>query len=116
MALGAHEKSGMANATPAIPLSPPMLRIIIEECDFISHVLGLIIEKCDFDSHVLGVIIEECDFISHVLGLIMEECDFNSHVLGLIMEELVFLFCTGSVLSDSTGMISKIFAFSLYCV
>ena len=64
----------MANATPAIPLPPPMPRIIIEECDF------------------------------------------DSHVLRLIMEELVFLICTGSVLSDSTGMISKIFAFSLSCV
>ena len=88
MALRAHEKSGMANATPAIPLPPPMPRIIIEECDF--------------DSHVLGFIIEEFNFISHVLRL--------------IMEELVFLICTSSVLSDSTGMISKIFAFSLSCV
>ena len=39
-----------------------MFRFEMEECDFISHVLGVLMEECDFNSHVLGVIIEECDF------------------------------------------------------
>ena len=39
-----------------------MFRFEMEECDFISYVLGVLMDECDFNSYVLGVLKEECDF------------------------------------------------------